>query len=98
MNRSPVPFTAGACKNECDLLFLSADLKVPQGSPACHARSPSWTGPLSAVPEISCMELTSEDEFFVLACDGEHPATLPEATLPCIYTDALCMVVVFTST
>ncbi len=54
--------------------ILAADLKVPQGSPACHARSPSWTGPLSAVPDISCMELTSEDEFFVLACDGEHPA------------------------
>lgn len=53
---------------------LAADLKVPQGSPACHARSPSWTGPLSAVPDISCMELTSEDEFFVLACDGERPA------------------------
>ena len=61
-------------KPDVSLLFLSADLKIPQGSPAYHARSPSWTGPLSAVPEISCMELTAEDEFFVLACDGKHPA------------------------
>ncbi|KAL8244538.1 hypothetical protein R6Q59_010796 [Mikania micrantha] len=50
--------------------YLNGELAVTRALGDWHMKSPSYTSPLIAMPDVRQTVLTDDDEFLIIACDG----------------------------
>ena len=65
----------------CDIIFSSGNLALSRALGDFQFKKNDSLGPeaqiITSNPEVTCHEITEEDEFLVIACDGMSPSTLP---------------------